>query len=185
MTNTSRRALAAGLLLMAAALAGRADAQAPATPAPAPAQPSTPGQAQDGSSATGDQAGALELTRAAIQVRRQALVTAAMDLEPAEAERFWPLYREYRLEMTRVGDRAVKVISTYLDHYESMTDATASKLLDDYLAVEKARLGVKTKYVPRFRKVLPARKVARFFQVESRLDAAINAELAEDIPLLR
>ena len=118
-------------------------------------------------------------------MQRQALVTAAMDLEPREAEAFWPLYREYRLEMAKVGDRLVKVIATYLENYENLSDQTAAKLLDDYLAAEKARTGVKTKFVPRFRKVLPARKVARFFQVDNKLDAAINAELANEIPLVR
>lgn len=180
MSETTRRALAAGLLLIGLAAAGHADAQAPSPPAaPAPGQESAPAPAAP------DMSGEIELTRAAIQVRRQAIVTAAMDLEPAEAERFWPLYREYRLEMARVGDRLVKVITTYLENYETLSDETASRLLDDYVGVEKARTGVKAKFVPRFRKVLPARKVVRFFQVDNKLDTVIQAELAADIPLLR
>ena len=47
----------------------------------------------------------VELTRAAIQVRRQPLVTAAMDLEPKEDEAFWPLYREYRSAVAKVNDK--------------------------------------------------------------------------------
>jgi hypothetical protein len=44
---------------------------------------------------------------------------------------------------------------------------------------------VKSRYVPRFKKVMSARKVARFFQVDNKLDAAINADLVEQIPLVR
>jgi hypothetical protein len=175
MRETTRRSLAAGLLLAGLAIAGRAHAQAP---------PAAPAQGQESATAP-DMSGEIELTRAAIQVRRQAIVTGAMDLEPAEAERFWPVYREYRLEMARVGDRLVKVITTYLENYETLSDQMASRLLDDYLGVEKARAGVKAKFVPRFRKALPARKVVRFFQVDNKLDAVIQAELAADIPLLR
>ena len=178
MRDIGRRVLLAGLLfLVGHAGMGRAEAQAPPTPPAAPSQEATPAEP--------DFTSDIELSRAAIQVRRQAIVTGAMDLEPKEAAAFWPLYREYRLEMARVGDRLAKLLATYLEQYENLSDQTASKLLDEYLAVEKARLGVKTKFVPRFRKVLPPRKVARFFQVDNKLDALIQAELAADVPLVR
>lgn len=149
-------------------------AQAPAAPTPAD-------KAGDGPTPESE----LELTRAVIQVQRQSIVTQAMDLEPSEAEAFWPLYRSYRIEMMKIGDRMVKLLDTYIDNYETMTDPTATRILDEYLKIEKARLDVKTKYVPRFRKVLPSRKVARFFQVENKLDAMILVEMAASVPVVR
>ena len=155
------------------------------------AQP--PATAPEGKTATeikpddiqGDITSDIELTRAAVQVRRQAIVTAAMDLEPKEADLFWPLYREYRTAMAQVNDRFVRLLVAYLESYESLSDPAATKMLNEYLSIERARNGVKTKYVPRFTKMLPARKVARFFQVENKLDAVINADLAYLIPLAR
>jgi hypothetical protein len=167
--------LAVALVTGATVSAARAQ-----TPAPAPAPAGTPAAAKPAVSL-----GDVELTRAAIQVRRQALVTAAMDLEPKEEEKFWPLYREYRIAMAQVNDRLVKLVLEYLDDYDDLTDETAMRLLDEYLDVESARIGVKTKYVPRFAAVLPARKVARFFQIDNKLDAIINADLARVIPLAR
>jgi hypothetical protein len=127
----------------------------------------------------------IELTRAIIQAERQAIVTRAMDLTAAEAQAFWPLYREYRLEMVRVGDRLLALITTYAQNYRGLSDEMAGKLLTEYLGIEKARLQVKNKYLPRFQKVLPPKKVARYYQVENKLDVIIQAELAEDIPLVR
>ena len=127
----------------------------------------------------------IELTRAVIQIKRQAIVTGAMDLKEAEAQAFWPLYRDYRTEMFKVNDRYVTALGTYLDNYDNLSDQLADKLLNDYLGIEKARLDVKAKYVPRFRKVLPSKKVVRFFQVDNKLDVLINAELASEIPLVR
>ena len=127
----------------------------------------------------------LELTRAAIQVRRQAIVTASMDLEPKEAEAFWPLYRDYRHAMMRVNDRFAKLLTEFLGQYGSLTDETATRLMDEYSGIERDRTVVKTDYVPKFRAVMPPRKVARFFQVEHKLDALIEAELAQLIPLAR
>jgi len=127
----------------------------------------------------------IELTRAIIQAERQAIVTRAMDLTAAEAQAFWPLYREYRLEMVRVGDRLLALITTYAQNYRGLSDEMAGKLLTEHLGIEKARLQVKNKYLPRFQKVLPPKKVARYYQVENKLDVIIQAELAEDIPLVR
>jgi len=161
---------------------GWASAQQPAPPAQSPSAspPATqPGAA--GEDITSD----IELTRASIQLRRQALVTAAMDLAPKEAEAFWPLYREYRMEMAKVGDRLSKLLVQYAGQYDTLTDAQAVKIMDEYLGIEKAKNSVKGNFVSRFQKVLPARKVMRFFQIDNKLDAVINAELASIVPLAR
>ena len=147
-----------------------------ASPPPAPeAKPSD----------TIDITGEMELTRAAIQVRRQALVTSVMDLEPKQAEAFWPLYRDYRAEMTKVNDRLVKLLTVYLDNFDNLTDETAAKLMAESLSIDRERNKVKSKYVSRFAKVIPPKQVARFYQVENKLDAVINAELARIVPLAR
>jgi hypothetical protein len=153
-----------------------AEAQATSSP---PSQGSAPEAAK--SDITSD----IELTRAAIQVRRQAIVTAAMDLEPGEAQAFWPLYREYRSDMAKVNDRYVKLLVTYAESYDALSDQLAAKILRQYLDIERGRTAVKAKYVPRFEKVLPARKVMRFFQADNKLDALVNAELAAEVPLAR
>jgi hypothetical protein len=38
--------------------------------------------------------------------------------------------------------------------------------------------------VPRVRKVLPATKAARFFQIENKIDSIVNVTLASEIPLV-
>jgi hypothetical protein len=127
----------------------------------------------------------IALTRSAIQARRQAIVTSAMDLTVAESQAFWPVYRDYRTDMAKVDDRLVNLIIVYAGNYDSLSDEMASKLLTDYLDIERARVDVKSQYLPRFQSVLPVRKVARFFQIDNKLDKRIQAELAADIPLTR
>ena len=50
---------------------------------------------------------------------------------------------------------------------------------------EAQRARLKAQYLPRFKQVLPPRKVARFYQIENKLDIAILAEMAQAIPLAR
>jgi hypothetical protein len=152
-------------------------------------QPTAPAQPPAGSTAPGadeeDLTSDLALTRASIQLRRQAIVTSIMDLTPKESEAFWPLYREYRVEMAKVGDRMSKLLVQYSEQYDGLTDAQASQIMKDWISVEKARMGVKDKYISRFKKILPARKVMRFFQADNKLDAMLLAQLASVVPLAR
>jgi hypothetical protein len=66
-----------------------------------------------------------------------------------------------------------------------MTDEVAAKLLVDYLALEQAHVALLRAYVPRFQKVLPAKKVTRLYQVENKLRALVNYELARQIPFVK
>gem|GEM_PF-617779 len=134
---------------------------------------------------TGDVAGAMDLTRATIQVRRQEIVAANLGLDEADGAAFWPLYREYREELDALGARDAAVIAEFARTFDSLGDGDARELLDEATAVEGERAKLREKYVKRFAKVLPGVKLARFFQIESKLDAVIRMELAAGIPLAR
>jgi hypothetical protein len=174
--RTIMLSLALGLTVSVASWAAAQQPSAPAQPAPGASAPQESDQ---------DLTSDIELTRASIQLRRQAIVSAVMDLTPKEAETFWPLYREYRLEMGKVADRVSTLLVQYVEHYDTLTDDQASNIMNEYLSVEKAKTNVKSKYVSRFQKILPARKVMRFFQADHKLDAVISAQLASIVPLAR
>jgi hypothetical protein len=127
----------------------------------------------------------IELTRQQIQTERQALVTAGMELTDEQAKAFWPVYREYRAELAPIGDRQVELIMGYADKYGSVDDDYAQKMLEEHLNIQQAKLEVLRKYVPRFLAVLPAVKVARFYQLENKLDAVVAFDLAASIPVLQ
>ena len=125
----------------------------------------------------------IELTRAHIQTSRQAIIADAMKLTEDEALAFWPAYRDYRVDMARLGDRLVKVITEFVSAEASLSDEQATRLVDEYLDIKAKDISVKKKYVGVFRKLLPAPKVARFFQLENKLDAIVNYDPALTIPL--
>jgi hypothetical protein len=127
----------------------------------------------------------IELTRQQIQTERQALVAAGMELTDDEAAKFWPVYREYRAELAPIGDRQVELIMGYADKYGSVDDDYAQEMLNEFLNIKQAQLEVLRKYVPRFLAVLPAVKVARFYQIENKLDAVVAFDLAASIPVLQ
>ena len=125
----------------------------------------------------------IELTRAHIQKARQAIIADAMPLTEEESLAFWPAYRDYRVEMARVGDRLVKVITEFVNAGGALNYEQSNRLMAEYLDIKAKDVSVKKKFVGVFRKLLPAPKVARFFQLENKLDAVVNYDLALTIPL--
>jgi len=126
----------------------------------------------------------INISRKLINDRRNTAIALNMKFTQQEKENFWPLYREYRVAMAKVGDKRLAVLVDYADNIDVMTDLTAKKLLDRSFAVEKEVIKVKQKYVAKFRKILPQTKVVRLMQIESRMDAMVDLKIAEGVPLM-
>jgi len=114
---------------------------------------------------------------------KKLLVTQNMQLTGSEAKAFWPVYERYQNELFLLRTRLVKLIGDYGEARSKMSDDTAKKLLDEYLTIEKLQLKLRTAYLPMFRKALPDSKVLRYYQIENKIGAAVNYELAAAIPL--
>jgi hypothetical protein len=125
----------------------------------------------------------IELVRSLAQRDRQTIVKDAMVLTETEAQSFWPLYNEYRGAVREVQNQLVKVVTDYAAAYQTLTDEQAKSLVKASMNYQESLLDVRRKYLVKFEKVLPAVKVARFYQIENKLDAIVNLALAADIPL--
>ena len=126
----------------------------------------------------------INIQRKVINDKRNTALAYNMSFTQKEKEKFWPVYREYRETMGKVGDKRVAVIVEYAEYMNSMSQARAKQLLDRSFAVQKESIKVKERYVRKFRKFLPDTKVVRLMQVENRMDSMIDLKLAEGIPLM-
>ncbi|HTX98445.1 MAG TPA: hypothetical protein VMG09_00355 [Bacteroidota bacterium] len=126
-----------------------------------------------------------QIVREKIQADKKLLVAENMELTEAEAKAFWPVYESYQKDIGKMVDRTQKLIEDYAANYKTMTDPTAKKLLDDMIAIENDRLKLKKDYLPKFRKVLSDKKVARYYQLENKIFAVVSYEMAKVIPLVK
>jgi len=126
----------------------------------------------------------IELTRLAIQQQRNQLVSQFMELSSEEIPAFWSVYEKYRTQMAKIGDRTQKLIIDYAENQDTLSDQNALAMLDESLKIEEAKLELRRKYVQEFKKVLPPKKVVRFFQLDNKFDAMVNYNLAGSIPLV-
>ena len=117
------------------------------------------------------------------QLRRD-IVRGNMLLTESESAQFWPLYDQYRAERRQIGDRKVRLISDFLAQRDSMSEDQARALAKENFAIDKDEVALKDKWYGKMTKVLSERTVARFFQIDQKLDAAADMALAANLPLL-
>jgi hypothetical protein len=115
-----------------------------------------------------------------IRANRKALVAVNLQLSEEEGGKFWPLYDKYEKELNAVGDRVLAIVEDYSKSFHDLSNDKAAKLMEDYLAAGgRARPGART-YLPEFLKILPGRTVARFYQIDNKMDAVLRYSYRPD-----
>ncbi len=128
---------------------------------------------------------ALEQARVLIAEGARQLLDEELKLTDEEREKFWVIYNRYDAEMDKLTTRYLDLADRFVTlHYDyEMTDEDANELLDDYLEIQIAILQVRQRYLQQYRRVLPGIKVARFYQIENKIRADVDAVLALVVPL--
>ena len=126
----------------------------------------------------------LMLMRRNLRSEKKQLIALNLPLTETEATKFWPVYDEYALEMSKVNDDFYSVIKDYAAHQKTLTDAQASDMINRWAAIQVKQAQMRQKYIPIVEKVIPARKAALFFQIDRRLYALMDLQVASQIPLV-
>ena len=121
-----------------------------------------------------------------VKADKKLVVAANMELTDAEAQAFWPIYETYQQELKTVNQRLINAILKYAEAYKQgpITDELAAQLISETIAIERLEADVLEVNAGRLAGVLPATKVARYLQIERKIRAAVNFELAAKVPLV-
>ena len=142
-------------------------------------------QAQDGNpSAVQDEE--FGEARLILQMGRESIIRDEIRFSEEEAVAFWAAYDAYRGDVMIIRNRQADVVIAYLKAHRDgeVSEQQAEQLIDDALAIKNDLLKAQKKHLKYFRKALPAWKATRFFQLENKLDAELDVQLARFIPLM-
>ena len=128
---------------------------------------------------------AIEQLRKDTRAEVKDIISGTMGFTPDEAAKFWPLYKSYEAKRKAIGDEKVALIKDFATHYEAMPDAKAKELLARLISVEDRSTAAKRAFVGELQKVLPAKTVARYYQVENRIDLLANLEISSELPIIK
>lgn len=127
----------------------------------------------------------IEVIKGIVQAERKLVVAKNMNLTEAEAEAFWGVYNDYQNELRKVRETRTKTLQELAEHFEHLTDDKALELLKQFLDFQEQRVKLRKSWVKRFAKVLPPKKVVRYYQIENKIDTIIDLGLSRGVPLVR
>lgn len=102
-----------------------------------------------------------------MRAERVAFLTTAMELTPAEAEKFWPVYNSMEAERRASFGKVMRAYKALSDGVAAgKTDKELEVLVNDYTTANKNSHSIEAKYTPQLIKILSVSKVAKLFVAE-------------------
>lgn len=127
----------------------------------------------------------MEVQREVLKTEKKAVVAEAMQFTDAESAVFWPLYNEYNEKVYIHYTDLYNLIKDYADNYgEKMTDEKAIEIWTNNMKIEAQIAKLEKTYFKKFKGILSGKKAVRYMQLENKIKALVDAELALEIPLM-
>ena len=92
-------------------------------------------------------------------------ITQRLNLTSAEAEKFWPIYNEFRNKSKELKKGRRNDFQD-MQSGENISDKELETLLSELLQSEQKLLDLRKEYVSKFKQVLPIKKVVLLLQAE-------------------
>jgi hypothetical protein len=124
----------------------------------------------------------IDLIRADVRAEKVQIMGAMMQFTPDEAATFWPIYKSYDTELTKLGDQKLALIKEYADNYDTLTDAKVDELVQKHFALVSERNALMKKCYEQVKTKMGAKTAARFVQVEHQLVMIIDLQIASRLP---
>ena len=127
----------------------------------------------------------MQALRAAIKSDKKSFVAATLQLTPAEAKKFWPIYDAYQRTIDASNRKRALAVEAVVAKDEDLSNAYARNLATDAIANDEGEIKARRALQNRLMKALSPIKAARYLQLESKIRALQDYDIASMIPLVR
>ena len=126
----------------------------------------------------------IQLLHADLKASKRTLIKEAMQLDESQAAAFWPVYNQYDVEQTKLGDEKLAIVQDYAHNFLAMTPEKADQLAHRVMELDEQRLALRNKYYDLMKKALPTVLVVRFFQIENQIQLIVDLQIAANLPII-
>lgn len=128
----------------------------------------------------------VEMLRSDLKAEKTAILTEALNLTDAEGKAFWPIYREYEMELSAWGDQRYRLLKDYAKAYNAdvVNDALADDLAKHFMTLQNQRLTLMQKYYKKLAKEVSPMRAAQFLQAENQIGLLVDLSIASEVPFL-
>lgn len=126
----------------------------------------------------------MQALRKAVQSDKKAFVESTLNLSGAEAKKFWPLYAAYQRDVDMSNRRRVVAVEGLIALDRPLSDLYARNLAAELIAADEIEIKSRRTLQNRLMRALPAKKAARYLQLESKIRAVQAYDIAATLPLI-
>lgn len=95
-----------------------------------------------------------------------AFITQALNLKPAEAEKFWPIYNQFENERNKLFEQRREMEKMIMERSDNLSEKEYTELSRKFAALFKEEGDLTQRYNDQFLKILPAKKVVELYKAE-------------------
>lgn len=100
------------------------------------------------------------------KAEKVAFLTTNLDLSPAEAQKFWPVYNQMEKEKGEMQMKRRELEQQVRDAAETLSDDKIITLTREFASNQGKEGALSAKYNEKFLKILPPKKVLQLYKVE-------------------
>ncbi len=129
----------------------------------------------------------LEEFRSDVNGYKVRVLNQAMQLTGPEAEKFWPVYRQYEQGLAKVAEQKVALLREFAERCtnDTLDNRAANRMAEQWLKNLQARLDLWKKYQKKIAKAVSPARAAQFLQVEHQMALFMDLNIAAEMPALR
>lgn len=113
---------------------------------------------------------------------RIGIISTRLNLTPTEAEKFWPLYNEYRKKLDKIQQQRIQLIETGLNNSDSialLSDNEAEKMITEFLRLNEENTKIQIEYYRKFSKLLGPKRTIDLYLSEIDFKRKLMREIRE------
>ena len=128
----------------------------------------------------------LQVLRSDFNSAKVELINKIMKLSADEAQKFWPIYRQYENELAQMAVGRAELIAEFVKSHQDGTfdNPRADDIASRWFKGQRARLDLMEKYHKKVKKTLTPIRAGQFLQIEHQLGIFIDMTIAAEMPLV-
>lgn len=102
-----------------------------------------------------------------IKAEKISFFTSKLDLTPAEAQAFWPVYNEFEKKKLEIQRQVHDFERMPDEEYAKLTESEIEKMTNNYIELFEQEAMLRKEYHKQFQKILPKKKVLLMYRTEN------------------
>lgn len=115
-----------------------------------------------------------------IKAEKISFFTSKLDLTPAEAQAFWPVYNELEKKRFDIQRQIHDFERIPNDEYAKLTEPEILKMTNNYIDLFEKEANLRKEYHKQFMKILPQKKVLLMYRTENEFRGHMIREYRKD-----